>query len=72
MVAPAEFRAKKGGKETGCPIRSVVTETGERLYFTPFDPPELHPAGVVAEDFWCSDDVVRAAGYRRPGETIGP
>lgn len=72
MVAPAEFRAKMGGVGTGCPIQGVIAATGERLYFTPFDPPDLRPAKVVAEGFWCSDDVARAAGYRRPGETEDP
>jgi endonuclease YncB( thermonuclease family) len=70
FVPPSVFRARHGGAGAGCAIRAVVTAAGAKLYFTPFDPPDARPAAVVSESPWCSDDVAREAGYRRPGETV--
>lgn len=67
--APGRWREYHRGPEAGCPIRAVRTRDGRGLYVTPFDDPAVLPADARTEGFWCSDDVVRAVGYRRPGET---
>lgn len=68
FMDPAEWRRARARPEAGCPIRAVITARGSKIYFTPFDGETAVPTELAAISNWCSDDVVRTAGYRRPGE----
>lgn len=69
---PRNWRRRHRRPQPGCPVRGLRTGDGRRLYVTPFDAPATVPADAETDGFWCSDDVVRMSGYRRPGEMPAP
>lgn len=75
ITLPWDWRAEreKAAVQTpdqGCVIAGIISDAGRRLYYGPLDADYGERTGdaETVERWFCSDDAVRAAGWRRPGE----
>ncbi len=66
---PVRWRGTAPRTDPGCMLRARRETDGRRLYYTLFDPEFDEVAADPASLAYCSDDLARADGYRRPGET---